>query len=324
MVTARFRIMNIASRLYQLNPQAAVFCLCFFVYLAPSVSQSSEACTQLLLSKPVFITSDKSKIAYRYSGNSDADTVVIFLNGINKNYDQWDGVIAKASQARSDLQFIQVDLFGQGRTSELNPLKEIPFQKQTKMLRELIHNLIPRDKKIFLVGHSYGGGIAARFTKENSAKVAGLLLIAPFVDYLEAHQPIYGNILAVNKSILDFWGMGLMYESYMNWASELGIRQTWTKYAAYTQTAANMADVIALTHGVRYLGMTDAVKNVGTTKINLLVSERDKLIPNSAHQLLWNNVPALNRGFIDVINSSHDSVTESPELVVNALLLALK
>lgn len=286
------------------------------------------ACRALFLAEwkevEIFTTDKRRQIAMKTKGPVSAETVVIFLNGIDKNMKQWDSVQSHLAREKSDWLSVQIDLLGQGRTSDLNPdsRPEIPFREQTEVLKNLIQSKGWQNRKLILVGHSYGEGIAARFARDNPGWVKEAVLIAPFVDHLETYQPGVGPMMWWVKTWSEMWGMRDLYDFNVLYGSDLGTIAAWPVYSFWHASEGSLRDMLALSRGIRHLKMNESVAQALSTKIHLITSLADELIPAVAHEQLWAHVA--NRRTFARLPTTHESVTHDSRGVALAILRALR
>jgi abhydrolase domain-containing protein 8 len=108
--------------------------------------------------------------------NPDADTALFFIHGLGGRSGQWREQI---KYFKKKYTLIIPDLLGHGKSDKPKPGKNHPyaFQEFISDLQE-IFNQYSLQKNIVL-GHSYGGALAAWLTYENQQDVAGQVLIAP-------------------------------------------------------------------------------------------------------------------------------------------------
>lgn len=270
----------------------------------------------------VFRTSQSERVVYRLTGRANAQRVFVFLNGIDKNMSQWDQVILEMKSQNSNDLYLQVDLLGQGRTSDLNPLytDRIAYQEQVRIVGELLSSIKAQNQEVVFVGHSYGGGIGARYIAEHPGVVKSMIMISPFVDHLEIYQPGLGPFMWMAKSAAEMMGLKDFYEVNVQLGSELGTAANWMTYSFFHQSEGHIADVINLTRGIRDLDMAGAMKDAGTTEMNLVISQFDEVVPPAAHHHLWQNVPKGNRGHLMTLYSTHESVTLFPKKISDLVI----
>lgn len=298
------------------------FVIIMLVLLLTHQSFASGMCSQLFFEASqkavtVFQTHDAKKLSYKISGDPDSPNVVLFLNGLDKNYNAWNEVRDIILDKHPHVQYIQLDLLGQGETSRLNRSQTtIPYQNQIEALKEFISNQKLNEKNLILIGHSYGGGIAARFTRDNPNIVKRAILISPFVDNLETYA---GPAMAMIKSSYEMFGLKSLYDAQVQSAFAMGVNAFWNPKSSPAQTS-NKSDVIALTGGIRNINMRQSIAQINHTTVDFIISNKDELIPNRAHSELYDHLSPENRGYFLRINASHDSPTTAPENLAAALL----
>lgn len=264
------------------------------------------------------------RMAYQVSGDTSAETVIVFLNGIDKSSREWDQVRDIMIAKKTPASYIQLDLLGQGQTAQLSPTTHIPYEQQVQLLKDFLDSRSLHGKKLVLIGHSYGGGIAARFVHDHPGIAHSVVLVNPFVDNLESYQPVIGPMMAWARHYAAMTGASAVYESHIQISADLGAISSWPMYAYSGRADAELSNVLALTHGIRYLGMTESVSAPGNTIIHLVISSWDEMIPEAAHDDLFDHIPANNRGVYLVMPVSHESVVNSPQQVVKAIDQALE
>lgn len=285
-------------------------------------------CRSILRNEPsgrqdrVFRTSHSERVSYRLTGPASAKRIFVFLNGIDKNMSQWDQVISEMKSQNSKDLYLQVDLLGQGRTSDVNPLytDRIAYQEQVRILDELLSFVRKQNHEVVIVGHSYGGGIGARYVADHPGAVKTVIMISPFVDHLEVYQPGLGPFMWMAKSAAEMMGLKEFYETNVQLGSELGTAANWMTYSFFHQSEGHIADVINLTRGIRDLDMAGALRKAGTTEMNLVISQYDEVVPPAAHHHLWQNVPDQNRGDLVTLYSTHESVTLFPKKISDLVI----
>lgn len=272
----------------------------------------------------IFQKGSGPQMAYRESGDISAQNVIVFLNGIDKDSHEWDGVRDRLMTKKVSAHYLQLDLIGQGETAKLNSqVQEIPYQEQIKLLQDFLASKNLNGKNLILIGHSYGGGIAARYIHDNPGAVKSAVLINPFVDNLEFHQPVVGPMMAWTQFFSAMSGLGGLYEAQLQLSADMAALATWPVYNYLDRAKADLPHILSLTYGIRNLGMTAAVSNPGSTRMNLVISGLDELIPTEAHMQLWAHVPEANRGLFQRLPLTHESVVQAPDQITEAIAKAL-
>ncbi|MBW4686688.1 MAG: alpha/beta hydrolase [Komarekiella atlantica HA4396-MV6] len=99
-------------------------------------------------------------------------TPVIFLHGAWNDSSQWISVMKSLSQ---DFHCFSPDLLGFGESE--NPNIHHSIDLQVECLSEFLQAV--KLEKVYLVGHSLGGWVAASYTLKYPEKVDGVVLLAP-------------------------------------------------------------------------------------------------------------------------------------------------
>jgi len=111
--------------------------------------------------------------------------MVIFIHGAPGSLDAFLGFLNDSSLRRR-VRMIAVDRPGYGYSNLGNALPSI--KDQTSCLAPLL-DINRHENKPIIVGHSYGGTIAASLAMHNPDKVGGILLVGPAVD--PDHEKIF-------------------------------------------------------------------------------------------------------------------------------------
>ncbi len=123
---------------------------------------------------------------------------VIFLHGAWNDSSQWISVMELLWQ---DFHCFAPDMYGFGESEY--PDVHYSIDLQVESLAEFVHAL--KLEKIYLVGHSLGGWIAARYALKYPEKIDGLVLLAPEGVEIEGQQARWRKMRRlVNGSSLVF------------------------------------------------------------------------------------------------------------------------
>ena len=287
--------------------------------IAPDCQEDYQRLTSNLLPvERVFINTNGEKIAYLTTG--EGENIIIFLNGLGKSWKQWNPLRESLLASHSnDTVFVQLDLHGQGKTSQISwlenylPSSHINFQKQIDTLDQLIESNGWQKKNIVLIGHSYGAGIAGRYIHSAPGKIKRAILLTPFVDNLETYQRGgIGAWMAAMKFGAETLGLKSHYDYQAILGSNLGMMLHWPYFFSLND-GTNLADVMAQNSGIRNIGMNKSLQQPGDTKIDLIIMSIDELIPFAAHKELWDQIPEANKGKF-IILPTLVPARNSPEL----------
>lgn len=264
----------------------------------------------------IHTTEDGLRVLYRTSGSKSPKARILFLNGIDKDMSEWSGLRSTMEKRYPEAAFVQVDLIGQGKSAEMNSsASEIHFSLQVRVLKDLIEKNGWDQEPLIVVGHSYGGGIAARLNAEHPGRIQEIILAAPFADFLETKQPGIGPFLMAQKMAMDAWGLGPWYEMMVSTTTESGMAATWLPYSTMKQSKSTLKNVIAMTRGIRQLNMDQAVANPGDARISIIAFTHDEVVPPHALMSMWNRIPEANRGQFRLMMGTHEAPQWLPEAV---------
>lgn len=140
-------------------------------------------------------------------------TPVIFLHGAWNDSSQWVSVIESLSQ---NFHCLSPDLLGFGESE--NPHVHHSIDLQVECIAEFIQAV--RLKKVYLVGYSLGGWIAASYALKYPEQVCGLVLLAPEGVGIERQEkysrqmrklvsgpPILSQLLKLFRPLNKIWGL---------------------------------------------------------------------------------------------------------------------
>jgi pimeloyl-ACP methyl ester carboxylesterase len=138
-----------------------------------------EAAKTIWNDKSKWIELANHEVHYVIAGDPNSDRVIILLHGFGASAFSYSQVL----EPLSELGFVVAyDRAAFGFTERPTQWEINPYGTpgQVRVLDELI-NKFGKDKKVYVVGHSAGGSIAASYALEHQNKLAGLVLFAPAV-----------------------------------------------------------------------------------------------------------------------------------------------
>lgn len=146
-----------------------VFSLLFFLFIILSVFGLIQNKTQI---KETMINSKNLKLFLRIAGNPDINNVLIVLNGGPGQSSHYMSSLEKL--AGQDLAVVSFDQRGTGRSE--NPKDDTyTFDNYIDDIEAI--RLFLKQKKIHLLGHSFGGILAQYYVSKNPTKVKSLILV---------------------------------------------------------------------------------------------------------------------------------------------------
>lgn len=135
---------------------------------------------------------DNLKINYREE-NIQNEKVIVLLHGWKVDLEIWESV----ATALNDYRIVRLDLPGFGKSD--TPFKAWDVSDYAEFLKEFLKKLeIP---KIVLIGHSFGGRVAIKFSVSYPEKVSKLILVDSGGVRLKSFRNFFAFILAKSGKI---------------------------------------------------------------------------------------------------------------------------
>ena len=152
---------------------------------------------------------DGSILKWQKTSSTDGQKILILLGGHTESY-------VKYAEFLYDLRDMGLTIYaldqrGQGFSSRMLPDREKDYvddhEKYVTDLEQFITDVVrPKtDAKVFLLGHSLGGAVAAAYAEKHPSQLSGLILSSPYLG--SKAGPLAMFILRA----LDFFGMGKEY-----------------------------------------------------------------------------------------------------------------
>lgn len=131
------------------------------------------------------VSTDLGEVRYFLTQKSDTLPLVIFIHGAPGSSDDYIHFL-KNKNLLDHCRMISFDRPGYGYSSFGQ--SETSIEKQASVIQRIL-DVNPDNKKVLLVGHSFGGPIACKFAMDYPSAVNGLLLLAPAID--PDHEKIF-------------------------------------------------------------------------------------------------------------------------------------
>ena len=120
----------------------------------------------------------KSPPAYYSVGTGSA---VVLLHCTLSSKNQWR---ALSGMLEGEHRVIAVDLYGYGETPMPEQCEGFSLLDEVALVQSLLDRILPPDEPIQLVGHSYGGAVALRFSHRHPGRVRTLTVFEPVAFHL--------------------------------------------------------------------------------------------------------------------------------------------
>lgn len=121
---------------------------------------------------------DGRKLSYLHLDNPSSPYLVVYIHGSPGQASSWSNAL-KNPRLQKQYSLLAVDRHGYGRFDK--GTVEPSLQKQAQDLGQLIRNY-SKNRKVILVGHSYGGPLALQMAIDFPKHIDGLVLAAAAVD----------------------------------------------------------------------------------------------------------------------------------------------
>lgn len=244
-----------------------------------------------------------------YLKPSAGKPVVVLLNGLTYRTGVWDSFVKELKG--EGLGILRYDPMGHGKTMAKAglPSESIEADEQVKDLNSLLSTLGIR-KPVHLVGLSYGGAIGTMFTLAHPAKVASLILMAPFTKPLDSQdqqirlhiaqtRAMYPLNPASDDELYDFFLKQIVYATYPM-VEPIVLEHPW-----------KLESTFRLVQGVRKFKAEDVVDQLPEASVHLMVAEWDQYIAPKILEDLWKQIPKRARQSRLIINHSEHKIPEA-------------
>lgn len=128
-----------------------------------------------------FVTVDQYKMAYHESGEGD---IVLFFHGNPTSSYEWRKIIPHLNK---EYKCIAFDMIGMGN-SEKVPVSvsdRYSYDFHFKKIQSFIEKVVPKQAKLYIVGHDWGGVLAIHWARLNPDRVNGIAFMETFLEPLE-------------------------------------------------------------------------------------------------------------------------------------------
>lgn len=238
--------------------------------------------------KPVYKNLDFLNGSMHYATISKSDTLplLLFVHGAPG---AWYGYLnlMEDSLLQANFKMVSVDRLGYGKSNYGKP--ELSVQVQALEIKRIIEEENCSNKKIFLLGRSYGAPIVASYAINNPQRVEKLLMVSPVIDPEKEKFYWFSGIGKTNLA-------QLMLPKMLNVATS-------EKYS----------------HASEMEKMLPKWKRL-FTKSYVLTGEDDRLADTANFSFAKRKMVNCDCTFIKLKNTGHQVTREHPELIKELLL----
>lgn len=241
--------------------------------------------------------------------NPAADITLFLIHGLGGRGAQWDTLIA---QLKPYYSLIIPDLLGHGQSD-----KPIPHQHNLYSFSELdrdLQTLFQRyaGERNIIIGHSYGGGLAASLTIDHQDKIDQAILLAPIPC---APFPRIPNQFYLPTRVME-WLRPVFEKMFKRMAFSKQADPQLVAREIEAGKANPMYVLKAMVMGLRSIAPIDIT--MLTVPTTLILCDQDNMVPVALSQHFYQAAP--HHHFHVLKHASHMALLETPN-VVNDIIL---
>jgi pimeloyl-ACP methyl ester carboxylesterase len=214
---------------------------------------------------------------------------LVVLNGLTYNVRTWDPFIEPF--LKSGYGILRYDAQGQGETllQYAPAMREIPLSDQTSDLHALLAKL-NLTESVYLLGLSYGGGIALDFLDKYPAQVKALILMAPYTEPLKQQNDWIMSQVWYTRATMPF-NQATDDELYDYYLKTL----VYTTYPVAEPVVLNnpfiLEAVYRMAEGVRKFNAVPLEARFPQASVHLIQGSADQYITSVVFDSFWNQLP---------------------------------
>lgn len=244
----------------------------------------------------------------------DHEKTIVMLPGLDDSVFLYEKAFTLIRALNPTCSLLGIDLKGQGKTCDhdLSPsLKPISLEYQEEIIKRVLASY--GIEKKFLMGLSYGAGVALHYAHKNPENVLGLGLIAPYVSEFKAYKPglpgLYYFLTFLNPLTpkltpytLPFYFMSARLKGRLN------------PHAFWSPK--KMRALTRLTLGILKLDTDKALDELAHLPggVHLLCACQDAVVPIGAHRHFYNRIPSsMDKSFSLEDGIGHRVLSEHPK-----------
>lgn len=248
------------------------------------------------------------------SHNVEDEKTIVVLPGLDDSVFFYEKAFNLIREFNPEWSLLGIDLRGQGKTRDeegLIPTAKISLDEQAELLESILSKL--HKEHIFIVGLSYGGGLALHYTGHYPKRVLGLGLIAPYVTNFKSYKPgvtgLYYFLASLNpltKRMAPYTLPPYFQQARMR--GRLNPQTNWTPNKMHSLTK--------LTLGILDLDTDKALDEMPHLPlgIHLLTACQDTVVPIAAHRHFYNRIPkSMDKSFSLEDGIGHRVLSDHPK-----------
>lgn len=257
------------------------------------------------------------EMAFDKKVRKNSTNKVVYLDGMGLSF-RHSQAMAQSLRAMG-VELVRLDMLGISNTLKRSidkaggnyKLPEIPVEMQAQAVIDAITAL--SNKKVILVGESYGGAVAATVAKMRPDLIEQLNLIGPHVKDLIYTNPMTSSVAAFSEGLASLnpaWGL------FVNMGRRSALNQGFAHLVPgplKNHQDLYMEAVNTLSDGVRYFDMKETLSGI-EVPTSIIFGEKDSVIPGRFFEEAFAQVPKENqRELVEIKDGIHDLTTQIPE-----------
>lgn len=276
-----------------------------------------------------FVTVDEGREVYvdLERPQRGAPTLVM-LNGLTYSTEEWDSLVRALRQNSREIGLLRYDMHGMGKTflKYVPNIYDIPHHQQVEDLKTLLQ-VVDLEGPVYIVGLSYGGGIALDFLAKHGSEIAGAIVMAPYLAPLEQQDTwVRSQIWLVRKTP----GLKQLYQAYSDEELyDFFFRQIILTYPTAEPVilkepyllGLKLETIFRLAKGIRHWKAEDIVDRLPKHKLHLMVALEDQYIAPAIFKDFWDSLPENVKASRLIIKGSEHKIPEAiPDFAAQWLL----
>jgi len=263
-----------------------------------------------------YVTLNNVDVHYEFAKGKPKDTLVVLLHGFGASTFSYRKIMAELS-SYGDVVSYDRPCFGLTvRPKTWSGQNPYIFPAQVKLLDAVINHFGP-DKKVILIGHSAGAGIAAEWALENQERVKALILEEPAILNAPPINKTVGKILRSRlfdhlgpRLVAGFSKTGLKI-LYNSWHDQSGITEEVLEN--YTRPLKVIGWEAAFWEFSRH-GVQSKIQNhldKLSVPVLVFVADDDKIIPPASSKKVASLIPGSK--LVEIKQCGHIPHEEKPK-----------
>lgn len=230
-----------------------------------------------------------------YMPAADSLPLVVLVHGSPGSADAYMSYLADTNLTKK-ARLVTIDRPGFGYTQGFGK-PEPSIEMQAASIQAVIEQIAP-DQKVWLVGHSLGGPVIARFAMDYPGQTAGLVLVAASIDPELEEHPWWQS--AINPPPMKW----LIPKSF--WTSNAEIKPLEGELKKMLPIWDKITCPVRLLHARNDRLVPVANANFAGRVLTNCPDLKADILPDGDHFILWNRYEIVRKAIVDEINFSEE------------------